>query len=283
MADYDLSKRSIEVMIKCGCFDSVYPNRHVLMYNYERLIDIHLERARLSSSGQLDWFSAIDEDDTFKFINESGSDFSLDEKLSFEYEYAGMYFSGHPLDKWRLKVAALSEYSVSQISDDPGLDGKRICVCGRITGISSRRTKSGKLMVNFKLSDFTGEIPCVAYENTALKYKSYMFDGAIITAIANVNCLEDDSGSEIIIQNLIPLEAARIGGDKSLYIKVKNKSHFESIRNEFLKYGGESKLIVYFEDSKTMVCSDSLRNISIADALLDFLSQTLGEDNIKIK
>ena len=284
MSEYDLSKRSVEVMIKCGCFDCLYSNRHVLVFNYERLIDRYLSQSKLSNSGQLDWFSGLEEDvGDFRLINESAPDFSVDEKLSFEYEYAGMYFSGHPLDKWRLKVMAISENSAFEIAENPGLDGKRTTVCGRVSGVSSRRTKSGKLMVNFKLSDFTGEIPCVAYENTALKYKEYIKDGEIVTLVANINFPDDEKGSEIIVQSIVPLKTARIGNDKQLYIRVRNKNHFDLLKGEFSKYPGENKLCVYFEDSKSLVCSDSSRSISIADSLLDFLLQSLGEDNVKIR
>ncbi|MBQ4629694.1 MAG: DNA polymerase III subunit alpha [Clostridia bacterium] len=284
MSEYDITKRSIEVMIKCGCFDSVHSNRRVLIFNYERIIDRHLSVSRNAGIGQIDWFSDLDkEDDICVLVNEDSPDFSTDDKLRFEYEYAGMYFSGHPLDKWRFKVEAFSECSAAQICETPESDGKRVNICGRISSLSSRRSKSGKTIVSFNLEDFSGEIKVIAFDNTVSKFRDYLKDGSIVIISANISFADDEKGAELILQNIAPLSAMRIGGEKSLYIKLKNREEFDKVKGEFSKFKGESKLYVYFEDSETLVCSDSSRYVSISDAFLEFLTSRLGADNVRIK
>ncbi|MBQ4528656.1 MAG: DNA polymerase III subunit alpha [Clostridia bacterium] len=284
MSNYDLTKRSVEIMVKCGCFDSLYANRRVLMFNIERFVDSHQNTARISGVGQLDWFSNMDDDEgSLPLINETSPDFSIEDKLSFEYEYAGMYFSGHPLDKWRFKAEALSDYSASELGDNPELDGKRITICGRISSLSSRRTKSGRTLTSFSLSDFSGEIPVIVFENTMLKYRKYIFDGAPVVISASVSFADEEKGAELTLQNAAPLPLVTIGPEKSLYVRLSSKGELEKLKKLFLQYPGESNLFVYFKDTETLMRSDASRRVSITDDLANKLADIVGTENVKIR
>lgn len=284
MSDYDINKRSVEIMIKCGCFDSLYPNRRVLIFNSERLIDKYLGLSRTMASGQLDWFSMVDDspDDT-PLQNSECEDFSSEDKMSFEYEFAGMYFSGHPLDAWRLKLQAFSDCSVADVCERTELDDTRINICGRISGISTRRTKSGRMLTSMTFSDYTGVCPAIAFETVMSKYSSAIYDGAPVCLGATVSSAEDEKGAELVVNSAVLLSTLRIGPDKTLYIRVGSKQEFEKLKPVFAAYPGESNLCVYFEDTSLMLRSDSAHRISISDELADILTRRIGAENIRIK
>ena len=285
MASSEMNKRSVESLIRCGCFDSIYPNRRVLLYNCERLIDIHQTISRTMGEGQLDWFSVMDSpsDGETELLSENISDFDQSEKLGYEYEYAGMYFSGHPLDSYRLKIQAFSDYTAAQICDTPEFDGKRISICGRITALSSRRTKSGRFLTSMTLSDFSGECPVIAFESSMQQYKSVVYDGAAVCMTANISFSDEEKGAELIMVSAVPLDNLQIGEDKSLYIRVESKNEFENLKPVFKKFPGKSNLYVYFSDTSTLVCSDLSNRISISDELGELMIEKLGEENVKIK
>ena len=285
MAAYDINKRSIEIMIKCGCFDSIYPNRRVLFFNSERLVGKHTEDARTAAIGQLDWFSVIDDvaDDTDELINVEYEDFSLEEKMEFEYEYAGMFFSGHPLDSHRLKIEAFSEYTVADIMEKAELDGCRVNICGRISGISARRTKSGKFLTSMTFSDFTGPCSAIAFDSTVSKYQQYFTDGAVVFATAVVSAADGDKEAELTILSVAPLAQMSIGPEKTLYVRLESKEKFENIKNVFSAYGGENNLCIYFANTSKMIKSDPSHRIRICDELYDKLIKELGRENVKIK
>ncbi len=284
MSAYEINKRSIEVMIKCGCFDSLYPNRRVLMYNMETLVDKHIEISRTSGMGQLDWFSQLDGDDAnTPLYHEDCKDFEPEEKMAFEYELSGMYFSGHPLDRWKLKINALSSYRVSEISESELFDGDKVELCGRISSLSSRRTKSGKYLYSMTFSDFSGECPLVAFEATMSKSSGIIYDGAVVMINATVSLRDEEKGAELTLNYAAPLSAVRISPEKAMYIKVSDKDGFEKLKPIFQKYPGDNGLCVYFEDTKSWVKADSSRRIAVTDALLEELGEVVDENNIKIK
>jgi DNA polymerase-3 subunit alpha len=235
--------------------------------------------------GQLDWFSVMDSssDGETELLNENCPDFEQSEKLASEYEYAGMYFSGHPLDNYRLKIQAFSDCTAAQICDTPEFDGKRISICGRITALSSRRTKSGRFLTSMILSDFSGECPVIAFESSMQQYKSVVNDGAAVCMTANISFSDEEKGAELIMVSAVPLENLQIGEDKSLYIRVESKNAFEKLKPVFKNYPGKSNLCVYFSDTSTLVCSDSANRILISDELGEMLIEKLGESNVKIK
>ena len=284
MSGYEINKRSVEVMIKCGCFDSIYPNRKVLMYNMETLIDKHTEISRTSGIGQLDWFSQLEGDDAVTpLYHEDCRDFEPEEKMAFEYELSGMYFSGHPLDRWKLKINALSSRSVAEIAESELFDGEKVELCGRISSLASRRTKSGKLLYSMTFSDFSGECPLVAFESTMSKNSDIIFDGAVVMINATVSFRDEEKGAELALNYAAPLSAVRISPEKSLYIKVSDNEGFEKLKPVFKKYPGDNGLCIYFENTKSWVKADSSRRVAITDSLLEELGEFVDEKNIKIK
>ncbi len=285
MSAYELNKRSVEGLIRCGCFDSAYPNRRVLLFNYERLCDIHTNITRTMGEGQLDWFSSMPSADFSEpeLINENAADFEQSEKLSFEYEYSGMYFSGHPLESFRYKMLAFSDMTVAEVCTHPEYDGMRINICGRITAVSTGRTKSGRMISSMKLSDFSGECPVIAFEKTILSYASLISEGAVVCMTAAVSCSDPEKGTELIMSSAALLSAMQPGADRSLYVRVGSAEDFDKLKPLLQKHPGSSDIYVYMIDTKSVVRSDSSHRVSLSDDLLFALEELVGEDNIKIK
>ena len=254
------------------------------MFNMESLIDKHTSISRTSGIGQLDWFSQLEgEDAKTPLYHEDCGDFEPEEKMAFEYELSGMYFSGHPLDKWKFKINALSSHTVAEIAESELFDGDRVDLCGRISSLSSRRTKSGKILYSMTFSDFSGECSLVAFESVMSKNSDMIFDGAVVMINATVSFRDEEKGAELALNYAVPLSAVRISPEKSLYIKVSGSEQFEKLKPLFQKYPGDNGLCIYFEDSKNWVKADSSRKIAVTDTLLEELGEFIDEKNIKIK
>jgi len=284
MASYDINKRSVEILIKCGVFDSIYPNRRVLIFNSERLIDKHISQSRIASTGQLDWFSAFDDDSSEdNLINTDHDDFSDMDKLSFEYEYSGMYFSGHPLDAFKLKIRAISDTTVSELCENNDYADRVITICGRISGIQKRRTKTGKTLTTMSFSDFSGALNLVAFENTVTRFSPYIQEGAPVCISASVSWGDDEKETELVLNTLSPLSTMQIPPSKTLYIRVKDDAEFERMKPILSDFKGESTLCVRIESTKAVLRSDSSHGVSITDMLINTLCEHIGEENIYIK
>ncbi len=284
MSAYDINKRSVEILIKCGAFDSIYPNRRVLIFNSERLIDKHISHSRIASTGQLDWFSSFDDEKSEeKLLNDNYEDFTKEDKLSFEYEFSNMYFSGHPLDAYRLKIRAISDATIAEICENSDFADRKVTICGRISGISTRRTKSGKSITTMSFSDFSGSCNLVVFENTMARYSSYIFDGAPVCITANVSFGDDEKETELVLNTLSPLPTMQIPPSKTLYIRVENKVEFESLKPIFNKFSGLNPLCIRISDTNEVLRSDLSHGVFITDSLINMLCERIGEENIYIK
>ncbi len=284
MSAYDINKRSIENMIKCGCFDSLYPNRRVLIYNYERFIDECHGIASAKKSGQFSWFGQSDDaSEECELSSVGAADFSLADKMAYEYELAGMYFSGNPLDEYKMKLSAFGKESIDSLYSNDFLEGNRINVCGRISELSSRRTKSGKIMASMNISDYSGSCSAVAFESVLTKYKDAIEEGAVVGICATLNLKDDEVTPELVLHSCINLSDLTVDSSKSLYVRVKNNMEFSKLKSIFKEYPGENNLIIYLEDSKSVIKADSSHRVRICEAIFEELCTKLGDDNVKIK
>lgn len=283
MCRYDLNKRCIEYMIKSGCFDSLYPNRRVLLYNYEKIIDRYSSDIRNELSGQLSWFADTSAVGDGEFTEKNIDDFSKEDRLSFEYECTGMYFTGHPLDPYRFKVEAFSDRSIASIVEDVSADSSKITVCGRISGFSVRRTKSGKILSSFKISDFSGFADAVAFEKTLSKCRDILKDGSVIQALVTVNFKDGESVGELNLISARLLDEAEDFGGKSLYLRIDDMSLYETVKNILEPCRGESKVYIYFGKSGRLICSDEAHGITLDENVYLKLCDILGSGNVKIK
>ena len=286
MCFYDINKRSIEAMIKCGCFDSLYPNRRVLIFNYERLIDEHLSSARATGRGQVNWLS-LDKEETkmppMRLVSEDYKDYSFDEKLSFENEIGGMYFSGHPLDRYAFKAEVFSEMTIAEATENTLNDGKQVNLCGSISELSIRKTKSGRLIASFTLSDYSAFSGVIAFETVYSRYQNILKNGQVLALTVKLNAKDDEDSCEMILSGAAALEDLKVTGDKVLYVKAANKDTFDKIKNICTQYKGNNKLCIYLEESSQYLWADNEHGVALNDELFDKLSSFVGKENVKIR
>ncbi len=286
MSFYDISKRTVEAMIKCGCFDSLYPNRQVLIFNYERLIDEQLRLAETTGKGQVSWFNSEDGNSEYSeahFKSVGASDYSLEEKLAFENEIGGMYFSGHPLDFYEAKVEAFSEMSIAAAADNIENDGKRFTVCGIISEFSVRYTKGGRELASMKLSDYGANASVIAFENVYLRHRDILKDGAVIAATITLSAKDDGDGCEMIMQGASDLKKLTIPDTKTLYIRLPNEDKLGEIKQICTACRGANKLCIYIEGISKIYKSDASHGVDLNSDVFYKISSVLGAENVKIK
>ena len=79
------------------------------------------------------------------------------------------------------------------------------------------------------------------------------------------------------------LPTLTVDAAKKLYVKVKNNTQFLQLKSIFAKYPGDNNLVIYFEDSGSVIKSDSNHRVCICNGIFDELCTKLGYDNVKIK
>ncbi len=208
-----LNKRTVEALIKAGCFDSLGVERSRLAVRYEEIIDQITGERSGGVEGQLDLFSGFaGGEKSFEVKYPPIPEYDTRTKLSLEKEYLGLCISGHLTDDYKKHMDSISHVSAGSFS--PGSDdeeqnaerprdGSRVTVCGVISSITLKSTKSGKVMAFLKLEDETGEVECIAFEGVYDMYLDLLAQDSAIAVSGRVS--ERNEKYSVIAANIIPL------------------------------------------------------------------------------
>lgn len=281
MAAYDLNRRSIEVLIKTGVFDSVFPNRRVLVLNYESMLSAVQKDGVGKSSDQISFFSG-DEQSNQKILHVSDSeDFTSEEKLSFENEFAGMYLYGNPMEKYLLVSAAFSDTLIYSLHDEKIDDGQKVNICGVVSNISKKRTKSGAFICTMSFTDIYDTVELAAFEKTYLAFQGVLKEGRVICVTAQVRKRNDTVSLSLI--SAMNADDYKIRQNAKLYLRLGDNSLLDEIKGILAKYRGDTQVCIYMEDTGAVFTSDKNHCVRLCAGLAEELNETLGCENVRIK
>jgi len=204
-----LNKRTVEALIRSGAFDSLGVYRSRLVAVYEDLMEqISRERAG-GIEGQMDLFSSSPENSLGSFDTKYPSlpEYDTRTKLSFEKEFLGLYVSGHLTDDYSKNIEDVSPTPIYTLvsSDDPDSelagavpDGEYVNICGVITSVTVKRTKTGADMAFFKVEDRTGDIECIAFESMYKKFFDKIVGDRVVYVRGRFSARDDEDGKIIM-------------------------------------------------------------------------------------
>jgi DNA polymerase III subunit alpha len=180
-----VNKKTFECLALSGAFDC-FEGIHRRQYVYAKDGDASLiEKAvKFASKSQLEEQSA----QVSLFGGTSGTvmpkpriepvePFSELEKLNLEKEVVGIYISGHPLDNFRFEIDAFCNTPCNQLLDIDALLGRETKVCGIVTSVEHRTTKTGRPFGKFTIEDYSGNFTFTLFGDDYLKYKNFMSQG----------------------------------------------------------------------------------------------------------
>ncbi|MDP4109916.1 MAG: DNA polymerase III subunit alpha, partial [Bacillota bacterium] len=100
MAEYDINRRTVESLIRCGAFDSTGARRSQLMNVYDRVIDSVGNARRQNVEGQMDLFGSAENSSLNQIDLPDIKEFSQRELLAMEKASTGLFLSGHPMTEY---------------------------------------------------------------------------------------------------------------------------------------------------------------------------------------
>ncbi len=223
-----VNRKVMESLIKAGAFDfcgtSPTKTRAALMASLEQSLERTLSAREDRSRGQESLFNE------HQIQGNNGSvdgklpnvpEWSEHELLSQEKEVLGFYVSGHPLAKFKDE---LKYYSTHGLANLPTAADSRVRAAGIIANVRRLVSKKSKAAyARFKLEDLEGEVDCVVFP------KSYGQNGMaelisvnhMVVVSGRINQqVGDTSGTELIVEEILPLEKARESLVKKMIIQV---------------------------------------------------------------
>ena len=297
MAAYDLNRRQVEALIKCGAFDCFGVTRSSLLAVYESIIEDALAKKRSNVTGQIDMFgsSSEAEDAKTKIDYPHIPEYPLRDLLRMEKEIAGVCFSGHLLEGYRKHLHSLhvdSLYGISQNEDNRFCDRAPVRVGGIVARKTVKKTRSGEAMAFVTLEDFGGEAEVIVFPKQYEACLSLFEQDNAILVEGHVSLKEDEAPKIIFskgehlrtngefAESAPPKKAEK--GPAKLYLKVPSMNSVKTTQTLTLLQDrkGSVEVILYDSEKKKYVKANGYAT-TITDKLLVTLKELLGESNVR--
>jgi DNA polymerase-3 subunit alpha len=213
-----VNRRMIESFIKAGAMDRLEGTRAQLMAVIDSAMETGVRAQKDRDSGQHGLFAGLMEEQApSEHPLPKVPDWTSQDKLSAEKEILGFYVSGHPLDQFMDKVNELATYRSGNLE---GLaKGTEVALCGILTGVLRKRNKDQKLWASMQLEDLEGAVEAMVFTTQYERLeKSLIEDKAVL--VRGLVLPEENAPPKISVQDIVPLEVARISLPSLISIRV---------------------------------------------------------------
>jgi len=213
----NVNRRVIESLVKAGALDSTGANRAQLTEALDRAIESGTRASRDREMGQHGLFGTMEEEHASEYPLAKLPDWTMEQKLAGEKEVLGIYVSGHPLDRFKDKVADLATHFTDKLEDLE--KGTPVALCGLLTGIVRKTNREGKYWAAMKLDDGRGTIDTMVF---ATRYEELLGaikeDGAVFLRASILT--EEGAPPKLNVQEMVRLEEARVDLPSLISIRV---------------------------------------------------------------
>ena len=239
----EVNKKVLENLACCGAFDALEPDRAKAFAAVETILASANRHAGERLLGQNALFAAEEGE---ALALPKAPPWTVSERLQREFDVAGFFLSGHPLDAYRgvLKRKRLQRWSEFAAAV------KRGATAGQLAAIvldrAERRTKSGSKMGIVQLSDESGQYEAIMFQESLTQYRDLLEKGAAVQVTLSAQLEGDDVRARIVAAELLANVAARV--QKGLRIFLRDAAPLDSIKTRLSAKGeGEVSLVVMRE------------------------------------
>jgi DNA polymerase-3 subunit alpha len=208
-----LNKKGLESLIQSGACDD-------LGTRYANLegMDGALRMRNLSSENQPSLFDEIPAqpvllqaglfgDEPSRARVSSSEEIALDVRLQWERELLGMYFSGHPLSKYK----ELLREKTTPIPDLEFVhDGRDAVIGGRVSSLKKVVTRSGEEMAFVNIEDDYDTIEVIVFPRTWQKYRSLLVKEKVVLVRGSLE--EQEEARRILAREVLEADLLVVSG-----------------------------------------------------------------------
>ncbi|MBY6035204.1 DNA polymerase III subunit alpha [Fictibacillus nanhaiensis] len=272
-----VNKRTLESLIFAGALDDLGKDRAVLLASLETAIEYGEEVQEISRKNQMYFF-----DDDINLPKPSYvhvQPFQESEKLKFEKESLGFFFSSHPLERFR---TALRSWAATSIADIKGKNSSvRLGVL--VDKVRVIKTKKGELMAFLSISDESGEIEAVVFPKVYEGHHGLLQKGEQLFLEGSVEQRND--ALQVLINKCIPLHELKPKDHSALFIKIDKEhaspDHLNAVKQILYQSQGSVPVVLIYEETRQKV--QVTKTISVSEDLLLELQSVVGEGNVVLK
>ena len=316
----NMNSRALESLIKCGALDGLGANRRQMLTMSKTVLDDLDYESKHNLNGQMSLFDmGAQEVKSSEPVVPDLPEFPEDELMRMEKEIAGMYISGHPVDKYSLFSERIKADSIGDIIADESEyhDRQKVTVVGIIAKASTIQTSTHKLMAYATVEDRFGSVELVIFPNVYERCSIHLIEGNVVVvkgaldfrenqapkiicdtvdkARPNEECESTPQSAQKPEQNIKPLNQSFSKPQQSgsvipknptaLYIKIDdlNTELYRRAKRVIDIFDGRTPVIFYLADTKRQVKAPANMWVSLNEVMIRELKYQLGEKNVVVK
>ena len=246
----EVNKKVLESLAATGAFDELERERARAFGAVETMLAVANRAQEDRVQGQAGLFGA--EAGTERFEPPKAQPWAAAERLRREFEAAGFFLSGHPLDDYatvlkRMRVQRWAEFarSVKQ-----GASAARLAAT--VLDRAERRTKSGNKMGIVTLSDPSGQYEAIIFQEGLNQYRDLLEKGSVVLVAVQANVEGEDVRARIVTVEPLDQAAARV--QKGLRIFLRDETALSSISQRLSGRGeGEVSLVLMLDQDASEI------------------------------
>jgi DNA polymerase-3 subunit alpha len=321
-----VNKRVIESLVKAGAFDSLAKGdpsleplppvelRPRLFAAIDAACEHGARHQRDRNDGQADLFGAFADagagpagaagDGRRSLPLPEAPPWTETEQLAFEKETLGLYWSGHPVDKYSAELEALGARSTGELAEMPGnlprSDGwgpggpKPIepdtSIGGIVAACRQLKTRKGDRMAVFTLEDADGGIEVIVFPETYQRSAALIETGTMVLVRGKLE--RDDETVRILASEIVGIDRVRERSAREVAIRVSKPAGrvtFEALGEVFSRHRGDRRVSFEIEVPSTptplRVKADLSAHIRVTASprLIAELEQIVGPGSVSLR
>jgi DNA polymerase-3 subunit alpha len=293
-----INKKVVESLIKAGALDCLAP-RGTLLQAIDRIISLAQWEQRLRESGQSSMFDLWG--DTvpapLPSLNLDHLDIPLKDKLDWERELLGVYFSEHPLTSIAPKLVNATTTLCGGI--DAEMVGEKVIIAGMVTSMRQLYTRDKRPFVIATIEDLDGNIEVTAWSEVYNQTKEVWQEGKILLVEGavklrddrvSVNCYRVRQYQPDSEEGQEPKPAAQPSLPRKITINIaqtdkteEDVTRLNKLMDILARYPGQDTVLLTIVTTEETVNMKLTNTISYCPELAQEIDSILGDNNLRLK
>ena len=269
----DMNKLQLEGLVKAGAFDKINKNRRSLYNSIPNIIIKSKNIFENNSVNQIDLFKDDDDESYLEIIE----DWSLDHKLSKEFETLGFFISDHPINQYKSLFKQYNIINYDEFDTNESILSSNIACT--ILKVQEKKTQKGSSYAIIKFSDLSGVFELFVFSDLFDINREIFIEGnsVMITLVKNY-VDESRVQKKINIRKIISMKEVIDKPIDKVNFRIKKISDIEKLSKFGLK-DGKTKVTIDIELDKKIIKFELKEHRKIDHKMLNLLR---NEKNIEI-
>ncbi len=283
-----VNKTALDALAKAGALDGICDCRKAAFEGIELAMRGAASAREDRRKGQGLLFGTHRPEPAAPRRRKDAVDWTEAERLTYEKEALGFYFSGHPFEKRGRFYTRLAGQSSTTLKDQPA--GTDVRVAGMITGIRIMQIKSGRnagqKMARFFLEDLEGMISVTCFARIYQEVKDVIEEDAIVFASGRIDGEGEGDEAALLLDELAPAQQVVDREVHSLVLRLDatavDDAALQRVHALLKQFPGDQRVLLEVVDQGEVftVRAGPNHTLRLTNELLDEVADLVGPQQI---